>query len=255
MRYSISKVATMSGVSARTLRHYDEIGLLSPNEVSANGYRWYGRPQLRRLQRILLLRDLDIPLSQIKAILTGEDDETVALRRHSRLVTAERDRLDAIAVTISRTLDDLDGGHSLPDEEFFRGLQEGRAQLAATLQEQFGKAATGVLSTSDAWPAHWTRDDYDEAASRARNLYSRLSRARRAQLEPTSSSALDIVAEHYEAVCATWPASPAGYHALADLIESDPSQRAVVGVDDPDLPSWLAAAIRAYAVRRLEYRP
>ncbi|QAY62994.1 MerR family transcriptional regulator [Xylanimonas allomyrinae] len=255
MRYSISKVAKMSGVSARTLRHYDEIGLLAPAEVSANGYRWYSRTQLRRLQRILLLRDLDVPLSQIKAILTGEDDEIAALRRHSQLVTAERDRLDAIAVTIGRTLDDLEGGRSLPDEEFFRGLQEGRAQLAATLRENFGEAATRVLPTADAWPAHWTRDDYDEAASRARNLYNRLSRARRAHLEPTSPSALDLVSEHYDAVCATWPASPAAYHALADLIESDPSQRAVVGVDDPDLPSWLAAAIRAYAVRRLRYSP
>lgn len=245
----------MSGVSARTLRHYDEIGLLAPDEVSTNGYRWYSRTQLRRLQRILLLRDLDVPLTQIKAILTGEDDEIVALRRHSRLVTAERDRLDAIAVTISRTLDDLDGGRSLPDEEFFRGLQEGRAQLAATLREKLGRTATGVLPTADAWPAHWTRDDYDEAASQARNLYNRLSRARRAELEPTSSPALDIVSEHYEAVCATWPASPEAYHALADLIESDPSQRTAVGADDPDLPPWLAAAIRAYAVHRLEYRP
>ena len=255
MRYSISKVAAMSCVSARTLRHYDEIGLLQPEEVSANGYRWYSRTQLRRLQRILLLRDLDIPLAQIKAILTGEDDETIALRRHSQLVTAERDRLDAIAVTISRTLDELDGGRSLPDEEFFRGLQERRAQLAGTLQEKFGPPATEVLPTSGGWPVHWTRDDYDDAAAEARNLYSRLSRARRAKLEPTASSTLDIVAEHYEAVCATWPAGPAAYHALADLIESDPSQRAVVGAEDPDLPSWLAAAIRAYAVCRLEYRP
>lgn len=245
----------MSGVSARTLRHYDEIGLLSPGQVSANGYRWYGRTELRRLQRILLLRDLDVPLPQIKAILSGEDDEIVALRRHSRFVSAERDRLDAIAVTISRTLDDLEGGRSLPDDEFFRGLQEGRAQLAATLQETFGESATGVLPTVDVWPVHWSRQDFDEAVSQGRNLYSRLSRARRADVDPTSSIALDIVEEHYEAVCATWPASPAAYHGLADLIESDPSQRAVVGVDDPDLPSWLAAAIRAYAVRRLEHRP
>ncbi|TQL02269.1 MerR family transcriptional regulator [Cellulomonas sp. SLBN-39] len=251
MRYSISQVATISGVSARTLRHYDEIGLLAPQEVSANGYRWYGRSQLRVLQRILLLRDLDVPLPQIKAILAGEDDEAAALRRHLRLVTAERDRLDAIAGTIRRTLDDLEGRRSLPDGEFFRGLQERRAQLAATLRKKFGTA----LPAHDPWPSGWTRDDYHEAESEARDLYSQLSRARRADLDPTSSAALDIVAAHYEAVRATWPASPEAYHALADLIESDPAQRVVVGGDDPDLPAWLAAGVRAYAVRRLGHRP
>lgn len=255
MRYSIGQVATMSGVSARTLRHYDEIGLLAPDDVSANGYRWYGRAQLRRLQRILLLRDLEVPLRQITAILAGEDDEIVALRRHLQLVTAERDRLDAVAGTIRRTLDDLDGGRRMPDEEFFRGLEHGRALLAATLQERFGEAATDALPTADAWPVHWTRDDFDEAAEHARDLYRRMSRARRAQVESTSSAALDLVTEHYEAVRATWPASPAAYHGLADLIESDPAQRAAVGVEDPELPGWLAAAVRAYAVRRLRYRP
>lgn len=255
MRYSISKVAMMSGVSARTLRHYDEIGLLSPDEVSTNGYRWYSRAQLRRLQRILLFRDLDVPLSQIKSILTGEDDEVVALRRHSRLVQAERDRLEAIALTISRTLEDLDGGRRLPDSEFFQGLHDGRDRLVDSLQEKFGAAAVDALPTADAWPVEWTRSDYDEAAALAQNLYCRLSRARRAHVEPTSSAALDIVAEHHEAVCATWPASPATYHALADLVESDPTQRAVISVDDPDLPAWLATAIRAYAVHRLGFRP
>lgn len=245
----------MSGVSARTLRHYDEIGLLAPASVSSNGYRWYGRGQLRRLQRILLLRDLKVPLPQIKAILAGDDDEASALRRHLMLVIAERDRLDRIAATIMRSLDDLEGRDSLPDEEFFRGMHEGRAQLAVTLQERFGNAATSTLQTAADRRAHWTRNDYDQAAAKARDLYGRLSRARRAGADPTSPEVLDIVAEHYEAVDAMWPADPAAYHALADLIETDPQQQGTVGLDDPDLPPWLATAIRAYATHRLAYRP
>ena len=51
-----------------------------------------------------------------------------------------------------------------------------------------------------------------------------------------------------------WPVDPAAYHALADLIESDPQQRDVVGAEDRHLAPWLAAAIRAYAIHRLDYR-
>lgn len=255
MQYSISQVATMAGVSARTLRHYDEIGLLAPAAVSTNGYRWYVRSQLRRLQRILLLRDLDVPLSRINAILAGDEDEAAALRQHLRLVTAERDRLERIAATISRTVDDLEGRHRLPDEEFFRGLDVGRARLAVTLQARFGEAAASTLQTAAARTAQWTRNDYDQAAADARELYGRLSRARRAGVRPTSRQALDIVAEHYEAVRAMWPVTSVAYHALAELIETDPQQRGAVGVHDPDLPPWLAAAIRAYAIDRLDYRP
>lgn len=253
MQYSISQVATMAGVSARTLRHYDEIGLLTPAAVSSNGYRWYGRTELRRLQRILLLRDLDVPLPQIDAILAGEDDEASALRRHLTIVTAERDRLDRIAATITRTLDDLEGGDSLPDAEFFRGLDEGRSQLAATLEERFGEAAAGTVQGGAAHTARWSRDDYDQAAADGRELYARLSRARRSGVDPTSARALDLVAEHHEAVRAVWPVDPAAYHALADLIETDPQQRDVVAAEDPDLPPWLATAVRAYAVLRLHH--
>ena len=254
MRYSISTVATMAGVSARTLRHYDAIGLLAPAEVSANGYRWYGRGQLRRLQRILLLRDLDVPLPRIAAILAGEDDEVSALRQHLELVTAERDRLDRISATITRTLDDLEGRDRLPDEEFFRGLDEGRARLAATLQERFGGAAADAVRIATASTDRWTRSNHDRVVADGRELYARLSRARRSGLGPAAPEALDLVAEHHEGVRAMWPVDPAAYHALGDLIATDAQQREIVGADDGDLPRWLAAAVRAYAVRRLGFR-
>lgn len=256
MRYSISQVAKMAGISARTLRHYDQIGVLAPAAVSSNGYRWYGREQLRRLQRILLLRELDVPLAQIRTILAGEEDEATALRRHLMLVTAERDRLDRVAATIIGTVEDLERTERLADEEFFRGLDERKANLAATLKERFGnEASSGVepATVPTGHTARWTRSDYDQAAADARELYARLSRARRTGAAATSAAALDLVAEHYAAVKAVWPVDAAAYYALADLIETDPDQRDAVAANDPDLPTWLAAAIRSYATSRLDH--
>ncbi len=79
MAWSIVEVARMSGVTSRTLRHYDEIGLLAPAGVAANGYRYYEQDQLLRLQQILVLRELDLGLSEIAAIVNQQRDPIAAL--------------------------------------------------------------------------------------------------------------------------------------------------------------------------------
>jgi len=62
---TVKQLAAISGVTVRTLHHYDEIGLLTPAHVGANGYRYYGRAELMRLQRILFHRELGVPLGEI----------------------------------------------------------------------------------------------------------------------------------------------------------------------------------------------
>src|SRR3954471_13835536 len=83
MAYTVKQVATLSGVSVRTLHFYDETGLLKPAYVGANGYRYYEEPQLLILQQILFYRELGFELKQIKRILGRADFEKVdALRSH-----------------------------------------------------------------------------------------------------------------------------------------------------------------------------
>ena len=73
--WSIQQVARMSGVTARTLRYYDEIGLRAPAQIGSSGYRYYEREQLLRLQQILLLRELDMDLPAIAAVVDGARDQ------------------------------------------------------------------------------------------------------------------------------------------------------------------------------------
>ncbi|MFB7449767.1 MerR family transcriptional regulator [Streptomyces sp. NPDC056194] len=108
MDWPIAEVARMAGVTARTLRHYDEIGLLPPARIAAGGHRRYGEQQLLRLQQILVLRALGVGLPEIGRILSEQVDEVEALRGHHRRLLAERDRLDALAGTVSRTIVDLE---------------------------------------------------------------------------------------------------------------------------------------------------
>ena len=255
MEHSISQVARLAGVSARTLRHYDEIGLLRPSRVSANGYRWYERPQLLRLQRILLLRELGVPLVGITDILAGEADEVTALRRHREQLLTERERLARVIDTIDRTLAGLTGARPLTDEEFFAGLTEGRNHLRQDLARRYGDAVEGHFAAAEAALAGWSREDHERAADQGRRLLTHLSQARASGVAPHDQEALDLVLEHHQGITALWPADAAAYHALGDLLLDNPVQRAMVAEIDPDLPPWLSKAIKAYAIHRLGHQP
>src|SRR5699024_7423780 len=93
----------------RTLRHYDDLGLLAPSYVAGNGYRRYGRRELLRLQRILLLRRLRVPLDQVQRMLDGQANERAALAGHREELLAEREELDRIVATVDRTMAALAG--------------------------------------------------------------------------------------------------------------------------------------------------
>ena len=71
--YNVKQLSTLAGVTPRTLHYYDEIGLLKPSQVKDNGYRYYGDEAMMRLQQILLYRELDVPLDQIRQIMGRRD--------------------------------------------------------------------------------------------------------------------------------------------------------------------------------------
>ena len=94
---TVKEVSRRSGVSVRTLHHYDSIGLLKPTAVTEAGYRLYDEGALRRLGQILLLRELQFSLKQITEILDSPAfDPAEALKQQIRLLEMEKERLDRI---------------------------------------------------------------------------------------------------------------------------------------------------------------
>ncbi|WP_193045390.1 MerR family transcriptional regulator [Mycolicibacterium baixiangningiae] len=143
MSWSIQEVARASGVTARTLRYYDEIGLLTPARVGSNGHRIYERAQLLRLQQILLLRELGVDLATIREVVDAATDPAEALTDHHRGLLAERDRLDRVAATVAATLHQLQEGHEMTAENLFEGMSPERANYLAGLPKK--RVAAGAL--------------------------------------------------------------------------------------------------------------
>ena len=104
MAYTVKQVAAMSGVSVRTLRFYDETGLLKPAYHGVNGYRFYEEPQLLTLQQILFYRELGFELKQIERILARADFEKIA------------------ALESAKTIEHLKGTKRMQSEEMFLGF-------------------------------------------------------------------------------------------------------------------------------------
>jgi DNA-binding transcriptional MerR regulator len=155
MSWSIQQVARLSGVTARTLRHYDDIGLLRPARVGANGYRYYEQDELLRLQQILLLRELGVDLSTISAVIDGERDRTEALRAHHRRLLAERNHLDRLARTVAATIAHLERGTDMAAKELFEGFPFNRevlADLEARAIERTGRTEQPHFAESSTAP-------------------------------------------------------------------------------------------------------
>ena len=157
MEWSIQQIAKLAGTTSRTLRHYDDIGLLVPTSVGHNGYRHYDQAALVRLQRILLLRDLGLGLPQIADVLSRETSEESALEGHLAWLRQEQDRLARQIGSVESTIRALKGGEGLMAENMFDGFDH--TQYKDEVEDRWGKDA---YARSDAW---WRGMDAAEKAA------------------------------------------------------------------------------------------
>ncbi|MDP4146494.1 MAG: MerR family transcriptional regulator [Bacillota bacterium] len=113
---TVKQVSDLTGISVRMLHHYDRVGLLKPTKLTKAGYRLYDDEVLETLQQILFFRELDLPLKEIKEIITSPHfDRMKALENHKELIILKRDRLNGLIELINKT---LKGGNTMSFKEF-----------------------------------------------------------------------------------------------------------------------------------------
>ena len=123
--YSIKEIASLAGVTTRTLRYYDQLGILTPAEIAANGYRFYDRKNLLRLQQVMFFRELDVPLKEIRSILSRPEYQPLSsLKKHRKAIITQMERLSKLLVTLENTIADMQGDHKMDDKKIFDGFDE-----------------------------------------------------------------------------------------------------------------------------------
>ncbi|MEA5067391.1 MAG: MerR family transcriptional regulator, partial [Christensenellaceae bacterium] len=139
MEYTVDQLSRLSGISARTLRYYDQIGLLKPARVRSSGYRIYGSDEVNRLQQILLYREMDMALSDIRQVLDAPDfDVAHALRAHLTALELRRARIERLISTVKNTLNSQEEGKAMDDHQKFEGFKR---QLVEDNELRHGREA------------------------------------------------------------------------------------------------------------------
>ncbi|WP_328930134.1 MerR family transcriptional regulator [Streptomyces sp. NBC_00190] len=251
MDWPIAEVARMSGVTARTLRHYDEIGLLLPARIGANGHRYYGERQLLLLQQILVLRALGLGLEDIGRVLAEQVDEVEALRGHRQRLLAERDRLDALAATVSRTIAELE--QSRKDgtpmtinrpENLFDGVQPDQYQDSL---RDFPEHGEEVARRVAAMSPQEIKAGQRERTAQMIRLAELMTAGHPADAAPVQTE----TDAQYRTLTALRPVSAQEYRAIGRSCVDNPAWRAAYEAIAPGLAAFQRDAIDAYATDRL----
>ncbi|MFJ6670876.1 TipAS antibiotic-recognition domain-containing protein [Actinosynnema sp. NPDC091369] len=252
MAWSIAQVARMSKVTSRTLRHYDAIGLLEPAWVGDNGYRYYEREQLLRLQRILLLRELGLGLDTVAEVLDGRHRAVDVLRNHARWLAAEQDRLAKLAKTVSRTIEELEGGDEVKMDELFEGFDADRqARYEAELVERYGEGVQQHIDESRGRMRGWDRADRDGFMAEWAAVGAAYAELFEAGAAVDSPRALDVTDRHYRWICRSWTPNRESYTGLGRLYVDAPEFKAQLDEHAEGLAEYVRDAIAAYAATRL----
>ncbi|KOV80938.1 MerR family transcriptional regulator [Nocardia sp. NRRL S-836] len=252
MAWSIAQVARMSKVTSRTLRHYDSIGLLPPAWIGDNGYRYYEKEQVHRLQQILLLRDLGLGLDVVGEILNGTDRLTV-LRNHHRWLREERERLDRLATTVARTIEELEGGDEMTMEELFDGFDAKKQERhEAELVERYGEGAKEHIAESKRRMKGWKRADADRFTAEWQDIAAQLGALYVAGAAADAPQTQELIDRHYRWICLSWTPDRASYKGLGDLYVDSDEFRANFEVEGGgNTAEWTRAAMAHYADTRL----
>ncbi|MGH3158144.1 MAG: MerR family transcriptional regulator [Streptosporangiaceae bacterium] len=249
--YTVGAVATLAGVSVRTLHHYDQICLLSPAGRSAAGYRIYSLADLKRLQQILYYRALGFPLEEIAGIMSDPGEDAAAhLRRQHRLLREQISHRRDLLTAIEKELEALKMGIALTAEEQFEifGTDKVGGEWAQEAQQRWG--GTGAWQQSQRRTASYSKQDWIDIQAEATSINREFLDAMRAGVPATSGCAMDLAEQHRQHITRWFYDCDHTLHrCLAGLYVGDP--RFAKNYDDlaPGLAQYVHDALQANATR------
>lgn len=249
MEYTIGALSALAGVSTRTLRYYDKIGLLRPETKSSSGYRVYGQAQVDRLQQILFYRELGVELSMIGRILDAPSfEQGEALNEHLKALHERRVRLDALIETVKKTMAARKGETTMTDEEKFSAfkqnmIDENERKYGAEVRARYGEQ---TVDQSNAKLSAMTKEQYESTEALAKAVNEAILAAFETG-DPEGERAETACALHKEWLMRYWSHySPEAHSGLAQMYVDDPRFTAYYDAIAPGCAKFLRDAIVAY---------
>lgn len=241
--YTVRQLAHMAGVSVRTLHYYDEIALLVPTAIGANGYRRYGPDAALRLQQILFLRELDFSLAEIQAMLNRPGfDQVAALRQQREALAARVGRLHRLIETIDQTIEHLEEKTEMATDDLFAGFDPAKqAEWEKEVEAQYGDT---LLKESQRNWARYSKSEREAILREGQAIYS--------ELVPFVGG--DPAAPPVQAILARWHQHMRHFYepplevlrGHGHMYADHPDFAALYRAMHPDMPEFLRRAITVY---------
>lgn len=248
---TVGEVAALTGVSVRTLHHYDHVGLVVPSQRSAAGYRHYVDADVERLLQVLTYRELGFPLEQIATLLDDPGADPMAhLRRQHRLLVDRIEHLHHMVVAVEAMMSNRTNGINLSaaeQAEIFGDNWMGD-EYAVEAQERWGD--TDAWAQSRARTAAFTKGDWQRVKDDTEALEVKLAQALRRGVVPGGAEANALAEEHRAAITQFYDCDHSMQVCLAQMYVADERFTAHYDEREPGLARFLHDIIVANAETR-----
>lgn len=253
MEYTVQKLGSLAGVSTRTLRYYDEIGILKPARINSSGYRIYGQAEVDRLQQILFYRELGISLESIKEIVTAPSfDGAAALKEHRKKLLEKKEQLELLIANVDKTIAVTEGRMKMSNKEKFEGFKkkmvdENEERYGKEIREKYGD---DTVNKSNAKLQNMTQEQYEEVTKLAELITETLAEAYKTG-DPAGDLAQKAAALHKQWLCCYWNEYNKEAHAgLAQMYVDDERFTAYYDKEQPGTAAFLRDAIHIYTGKK-----
>lgn len=240
----VKEVSDLSGVSIRTLHHYDEIGLLSPSQKTPAGYRLYSAADLEKLQQILFFKELGFSLKTIKEIIQSPSfDRHEALQIQKKLLLEKRARLDKMIDLIEKTIKHEKGEIEMSNKEKFAGFDFSHNPYEQEARERWGDEA---VDQSNARLAKMSKEEQKQMGEQMNAIYRKLAHLK--DNPPESEEAQAAIGEWFTFLNGTvGNYSLAAFKGLGEMYVSD--ERFTKNIDEfgDGLAKFMRDAMAVYA--------
>lgn len=248
MTYTVNKLATLAGISVRTLHYYDEVGLLKPTKIEKNGYRQYGQNEILRLQQILFFRELDFSIDEIKRIMSSPSfDMKQALLDHRHMIELKKKRLNGLIKTIDKTLIQLEKNTPMDEQD----LKETYDTFGEDTVKKYAEEVKQRWGHTDAYKqsmeryAKLTKEDIEKYKKDA-DIF--MKKAAEVSVHGALSPEFqEIIAQHFNSLSTWYEPNFEMYRGLAKMYVEDPRFEAYYEKYKPGLAKIFSEAMIHYA--------